>query len=384
LSQPADSTPVAFVDRATAVAGTASAGAGGVDFYYTTTGANEAREADRWIACGTLELPGGDAPQPFSGSCALQEGDSATQVSGIAALAYTCDLLGCEDPLGAKLSESGDAHRVFGFNSEPKISITPTTGTGAANSCQRIAVLATDGAGEPLADISVDLHAKGPSEGIRFCDPDGGSSPRSAPNDGGHSPVSGENDEGVHSNNNTHHTEGTTGSGGRFVVGIKSPSNGTTEIVAWVDETEDDIQGADEGSVETTFSWGTPLACTLIGTKGDDRLVGDSGSDRICGKGGDDVIVGKGGNDILIGGGGNDVLRGGGGNDKLKGSKGGDAMFGSGGNDNLGGAAGNDELNGGPGKDRLRGGSGNDSLNGGGGRDACAAGKGRNKEKKCE
>ncbi|HYI44239.1 MAG TPA: calcium-binding protein [Actinomycetota bacterium] len=385
LSQPTDGSPAAFVDQQTSVVGTASAGATGVLLYYTTTGANEVRGEERWTECGSLELAGGDAPQPFTSVCKLQVGDSASQVSGVAALATTCDsLFGCEAPLGGVFTETGDAHRVFGFDSEPKISITPTAGDAAANSCQRVAISTVDGTGEPLRNINIDVHIKGPAKSVRFCDPEGGSTPRTGPNNGGHTPVADDSSQGVHSSNDTYHTEGKTGSGGRLVVGIKSPSTGSTQITAWVDESEDDVLGQGEGSAQTVFSWGNSTVCTVTGTKADDRLVGDQGADRICGRGGDDVIVGKGGDDVLLGGRGNDVLRGGRGNDKLKGSKGSDAIFGQAGRDGLGGASGNDEMSGGAGRDNLRGGKGNDSLNGGGGRDRCAGGRGRNKEKQCE
>ncbi|MEV4639952.1 calcium-binding protein [Actinoplanes sp. NPDC049548] len=85
-------------------------------------------------------------------------------------------------------------------------------------------------------------------------------------------------------------------------------------------------------------------ACTVVGTKGNDRLRATHARDVICGLGG---------NDTIIGGSGGDVLDGGPGNDKLSGA---------GGNDTLLGGPGNDTLSGGAGKDRVDGGSGTNAC----------------------
>lgn len=86
------------------------------------------------------------------------------------------------------------------------------------------------------------------------------------------------------------------------------------------------------------------LACTIVGTEGDDILRGTPGNDVICGLGGNDVLRGGGGDDVLVGGPGNDVLDGGAGDDRLE------------------GGPGNDRLTGGPGADTLLGGPGNDTF----------------------
>ena len=45
-----------------------------------------------------------------------------------------------------------------------------------------------------------------------------------------------------------------------------------------------------------------PVACTITGTSGPDRLVGTPGNDVICGLGGGDMIAGRGGQDVISGG----------------------------------------------------------------------------------
>lgn len=118
------------------------------------------------------------------------------------------------------------------------------------------------------------------------------------------------------------------------------------------------------------------LACTVVGTPGNDTLIGTSRADVICGRGGNDRIDGRGGGDLLRGGGGNDVLIGGDGADRLYGGPGNDRMSGGPGDDRLHGRGGRDSGSGGPGDDIIFGGPGNDLLTGGPGTDRMAGGHG--------
>ena len=63
----------------------------------------------------------------------------------------------------------------------------------------------------------------------------------------------------------------------------------------------------------------TGIACTAVGTEGDDVLVGTPGNDVLCGLGGQDVLRGEGGDDVLDGGPGADRLEGLEGDDDLDG-----------------------------------------------------------------
>ncbi|MEU4217342.1 hypothetical protein [Actinoplanes sp. NPDC026623] len=122
----------------------------------------------------------------------------------------------------------------------------------------------------------------------------------------------------------------------------------------------------------------TGKACTIVGTKGNDRLYGTPRYDVICGLGGNDTINAGGGNDVVDGGSGTDKIDGGAGNDRLYGGTGNDTLTGGSGNDKLDGGAGNDRLNGGAGNDSLTGGAGNDRIDGGTGTDKVDGGPGRN------
>ncbi len=386
IAQPGNGGQAIFTERKVTVSGVASEGAEGVTLYYTTTGPNTTRDDDQWTECGFVELPTGDNPQNFSGDCALEETDTPNSVTGIAALASTCDpLAGCEAPLGARFGESGDAHRVFGTDSNPLISFNPARGKGAAGSCERVTVLVEDQSGEAIAGVNVDVHLDGPGNSAEFCEPEGGGSRNRAPDQGGHSAVSGETNQGFHTDSRIRHTEAETGSGGRVILGIRSGRVGSSDLVVWFDQSDDDVRSGSEPSADGSFDWTSPKKCTKVGTPGDDVLVGGRGVDRICGRGGDDVIVGKRGNDILIGGRGNDVIRGNAGRDRLLGGPGRDTLLGGRGADKLRGGGGADALRGGGGNDRLFGGKGRDELDGGGGkRDRCAGGPGRDRRRRCE
>ncbi len=110
------------------------------------------------------------------------------------------------------------------------------------------------------------------------------------------------------------------------------------------------VLGVEEFNVE-------PRACTIMGTRRDDRLRGSFGRDVICGLGGDDRITGLYGADVVYG----DA-----GDDRIEGDLGADTIYGGDGDDRLDGGFGADVLAGGPGRDRLDGGLGADHLEQGG------------------
>ena len=386
LSRPALNSTVSFIEQKATVAGTASAEAEGVTFYYTQNAARDPHDEASWTECGraTLEAPG-DAPQAFEGECTLAEGDQAGAVTGIAAIADICDpLLGCDDTVSPPIHESGDAHRAFGLDSTPIVGISPLRGEGSAGTCQRIAIDAEDQAGGPVPNADVDVHIKGPSANVHFCDPEGSFNNRDAPEEGEHTAVPGQSDESRHSNSETVHTEGKTGSNGRFVVGILSGKEGTSRLTAWIDQTENDVEDADESSVQTNFRWVGAGRCTKSGTSGRDVLRGTPGKDRLCGLGGNDVLEGLGGNDVLIGGPGRDIVRGQAGNDQAIGRSGDDSLVGGPGDDTVLAGKGQDVLSGKGGRDTLRGGAQNDNLKGGGGKDSCYGNTGRDRFTSCE
>jgi Ca2+-binding RTX toxin-like protein len=78
-----------------------------------------------------------------------------------------------------------------------------------------------------------------------------------------------------------------------------------------------------------------PVAVTLRGGPGDDRLMGGAGADKLVGGSGNDDLNGRGGNDSLFGGSGDDRLGGGWGDDLLRGGSGEDILMGGAGSNEL-------------------------------------------------
>ena len=167
--------------------------------------------------------------------------------------------------------------------------------------------------------------------------------------------------------------------------------------------TGDTIYGfnSNAGSVYDFSQYGTPIACTIYDSGGNDTLdcsgysanqtinltpgtwsnvggdvnnvgiwqgtlienaVGGSGSDSIIGNSLDNNLQGGAGTDTISAGDGNDHVDGGSGADSITGGSGDDTLFGGTGADFISGDAGNDSLVGDQGYDTLTGGDGNNSL----------------------
>ena len=373
LTRPLNAGAASFDNNATQLEGVASAGAKGVEFYYTTTAASESRGSAQWIRCGGVTLAGGSAPQNFQGACTIPSTstDVALDVTGLAVLAYICDPTGCTTQQGqevGRIKHSGDAHRVFGFEASPNIFLEPSEAADQTGTCKRFEARVVDRAGRAIPNANVDVHLTGPGEGASFCDVEGGSE-RRQPDRGGHAASPTNQNEGIHQQegDDVIHTEGETNDGGRFVFGIQSANPGDSDLLAWVDQDDNDELGSAEKSATGVMHWtkgggGDPGKCTVKGDSGDNVLRGTPGDDVICGLGGHDTLIGRGGHDLIRGGSGRDILRGGGGRDLLRGGSGPDRLRGNSGNDRMYGNAGNDFINGGTGRDACRGGTGRDTV----------------------
>ena len=121
-----------------------------------------------------------------------------------------------------------------------------------------------------------------------------------------------------------------------------------SELTAWLDRTDDDVQDADDPADAALLHRVPPRGCSILGSEGRDVLRGTSRADVFCGLEGNDLIRGRGGADTVFAG------------------------------------AGRDRVYGGRGRDSLRGGRGRDRLSGGPGRDTCRGGPGRDRILRCE
>lgn len=158
--------------------------------------------------------------------------------------------------------------------------IDPVDGTGTRTLCERVELVAREG-GSGKAFTNVDVHITGPSATVSFCDP-GGGNVSGPPNAGGH-------DEFGEHPGSVKHIEGNTGASGSFVFGIRSITEGTTEVEAWLDDVEDDVLLA-EPSVTASMTW-KPIPLRAISLKASPskvaagrrvRLSGELGGDFSC------------------------------------------------------------------------------------------------------
>ncbi|HEX2057525.1 MAG TPA: hypothetical protein VHI71_04070 [Actinomycetota bacterium] len=364
LDRPEVATGVPFSRRETVVSGSASAGAEGVDVFYTKVPAKDTPRANDWIFCGYADLSGtGTARQEFSTVCRLTGSDQAEQVTGIAAITFDCAADGCDaNPRPAPAAEgapavraqgqkeTGQALRVFGYEAHPLIAIEPAETETVTGDCRRLQVVLRDQTGQPLGDENVDVHLAGTTPSAHFCRPGDAAPTLRAPDGEGHTTTPADPAtqlEAWHDGTATPllHTEAETLPDGSLVFGVTSDASGDTHLTAWLDRGDDDRQGNDEPGDEAVVHWVAPRGCSVVGSDGPDVLAGTPGADVFCGLEGNDVVRGRGGDDTVFGGAGADRIFGGDGRDTLRGARG---------RDRLDGGPGPDVCRGGPGVDRIR------------------------------
>ena len=240
LETPAMAGAAAFTEGATPVTGTASAGAEGVDLFYTTVAGGVTPQFLDWVYCGYVDLAGtGSAPQPFEGTCALAEGERAWNVTGISALTVDCTTVaGCNaapdggGPLGRTAEkDSGDAVRVYGREAAPGLKIELPKTKGRVGTCHPVNVFVQDAAGMIVPEATVDLVVRG--KGVRICGATGGSRGYVSP---GHVRLPALLD-------------------GSVTVDIISTSVGRSNIIAWLDEDGDGAPDATERDATARFNW---------------------------------------------------------------------------------------------------------------------------------
>lgn len=115
---------------------------------------------------------------------------------------------------------------------------------------------------------------------------------------------------------------------------VSCPLAGLTSAYAFGNDGDDVIEAS------TSF----PLAISMWGFDGDDRLVGGNDNDTLAGGPGNDTLLPRAAQDLVVGGSGDDIIRGGYGNDVLRGEGGADRISGGTGWDSLFGGNGNDRL----------------------------------------
>ncbi|MGH9196538.1 MAG: calcium-binding protein, partial [Acidimicrobiia bacterium] len=382
-----------FDDRKLAVAGVASAGAEGVDIFYSKS---RDRDDTKWedVQCGYVDLLGtGTGSQEFEGLCTLAGGDRASQVTGIAAVPYDCSANGCDanpnpPPLMGLVATSreggqrdaGVAHRVFGCAQTPCVMLGPPEVRAVAGSCQVLIATVNDSDGNPLSGLNMDIHVRGPGDEPAFCRPASDDIELS----GLRLPTAGHTDGGLHPDvygPYIHHREGETNAEGHIAFGVTSSQSSYhsifstlefdhTSVVVWADTNGDDQLTESELTSRASLHWELPGRCTQVGTEHDDKdFFGTVEDDKICTLEGIDEVFASDGHDLVLAGVGNDTIHGVGGRVEVRGEFGDDRLEGGDGKDEIIGSLGNDDLYGGFGSDVIMGGSGHDRCFGGRGDD---------------
>lgn len=221
-----------------------------------------------WTQCGS----GAVSSQSARIRCTLPEGVDQAQVTALAAAANQTPPPG---PAQAPADDSGDAHRVSVYNAVPtRVSIDPESTRAEVSTCSpEFRATVTDQLGRPLSAVNVDVHAVGPSDQLQFA-AGGNSMQFQAPDKGPHSSEPthqcsdldaegrqgdtnriGANDE-KHIESRLDVTNPGTNNQGAFVFRLFSDVAGGTQIVAWADVDDDDVQQPAEASGGARLGWG--------------------------------------------------------------------------------------------------------------------------------
>jgi hypothetical protein len=126
---------------------------------------------------------------------------------------------------------------VLGWGQDPppprkEIFLDPDGASATVGSCQSLTLVAREG-GNALGGANIDVHIQGPDASVQFCIPPGSTQALREPDSGDHV-------AGVHPGGQPKHGEGETDPSGRFVFGVMSATEGRTEVLAWIDENDDD------------------------------------------------------------------------------------------------------------------------------------------------
>ena len=126
---------------------------------------------------------------------------------------------------------------------QQEIFVDPTSATATVGTCHRFVVAARQ-SGAPIVGANADIHIIGPA-GVAFCST--GDSNTRAPDLGGHTGDAHDAD--------TRHNEGETDDAGNLVFGVTAPTEGDTQIVAWLDSPDDDALTASEPTGTSRVEW---------------------------------------------------------------------------------------------------------------------------------
>jgi hypothetical protein len=207
---------------------------------------------------GTASGQQGDHNRPGQDDIKHIESTEGTDDSGAFVFALRADAVGStvidvwaeEDDDDVQDSSEGAGGARVGWGEPPpppeiELSMSPSSASSSQGSCKAITLVAKEG-GNPLGGTNADVHITGPDQTVNFCDPPD-ADPRRAPDAGGH--VVDSHEDG------TRHAEGETDAQGTFTFGVISSTVGTTQVLAWIDAFDDDLQDGSEESASGSITW---------------------------------------------------------------------------------------------------------------------------------
>lgn len=271
--------PGGGVDRGFTMEVRTSAGVSDVDAFYST--APPGTEPN-WRHCSRQVTISYSSNDRVIGCTAASNVTAATDITAVAVVTQhdvEFDPLNpCSDfdvgppPTCPPSIDSGDAHRVAGYDQIPtSVTVDPSGSTAPVNTCRELTATVLDQSDvpRPIFRANVDVHATGPLDNTTF----GKSTHTSAykaPDGGGHdvdeassncgAAPSNTEKESVHihaTTADTKHIESVNGSdpNGQFIFDVKSPDQGTTSVSAWADVVDDDFAANDPTGV-AAVTWG--------------------------------------------------------------------------------------------------------------------------------
>jgi len=205
-------------------------------------------------------------------SCASPRTIPPADVTAVAAVANNTPAPGTPE---ASADDGSDAARIFPYLQVPTTVEFDQDGYIVnPNECSEFTVGVTDQFGDPLVAANLDLHAQGPSDDLRFAVYDplvGASKGAYRQPDRAHtgsdplynckdrtSAIQRQGDHDIAEDSDRKHIE--TGLGtqddGKFTFTLFSHLQGETIVTVWVDQNDDDAQGADEATGFGRIGWG--------------------------------------------------------------------------------------------------------------------------------
>ena len=232
-------------------------------FYTVTAPGNE----PVWNECGTVRITDGRGRI----RCVL-ETEKPAQVTALAAVANNTPPPG---PPQEVADGSGDAHRIVPYEQlATSVQVDPNSKRVDVGACSELVATVLDQLGDEMSNVNVDVHATGPDDqlqfGTLFDDTFQQTSDEWQPPDkGAHATESGIdctdqtalNKQGDHNRpslSDIKHVESVdnTNNAGEFGFTLYSGTRGGTQITAWADSNNDDIQGPAEAAGGSVLGWG--------------------------------------------------------------------------------------------------------------------------------